>query len=530
MALSNSEQIGIYVGLGSLLFVILVCASCWLFGRRKGGQATFQGDNAVEAFTNQCSVPRSAVVDVSRSTAHWIVSHPPEGVYASPLTVRLQSLRRSDNEDIYVRVATAGVQGEADERTQTSGVSGLMKYDNDLVFTIPGKYFVLAHTPSAVDATGAAVGAVCQFEFTVTAEDSTGRSLGDQHHTSTLLQRPIIVPERGEITDLTPIVLTHELLARQSDGSSLPSSIGDLSLWYAIGDAPFCRYCQPFCLDMLHFQRQDAEVTVLAKATRSSPNLTSDVTEAKFKVVRGRYPCFDPDIPAPSLQVLATSTVLYFDTPPTPNEQIYYCLQFVSTARKDLGNDLSSLQGAVVRTHRPGEVVDLVWTRYQGAVRLSCDVRRISACTVLSSLNYSKHVCHSAFVHYDVALLDRFSTLSNELPEGFPQPLFGSLNSALRPPAPCVACDGLELRFDDPRQGRRVLYTLNGTDPSTSDSCEEGSETYEAREGLLRLLRGEVGSVTLTARLFDNTSNNYGHKFSRTFQFQEDDAQPISRA
>jgi hypothetical protein len=343
MSLSSEGIIAIVVAGGALLVIILASIIFWCL----------------------CCRTAAASQKVRGGGGHGvplqIVSSPPEGTYAVPLTVELKTVQ--PNLDILVRIVAVGADGcEVDDelggvaminggggvgssnalfppaapgdKGQFGGVggrssfpaaidghnavAGLMLYRDALEFTEPGTYYVLAHTLSP----DKAVSEVHQFNFTLVGDESdiprgaTAVMLG--------IEPPMIEPCRGEVTRSSAITISHPLhsteapidhIGGHTDAVRALIEQSDVALWYSVdGSFPRTRYFGPFCLPLPPHQTQH-RVTVRALSTSMSRGVASDVVEANLTVVTDRYHFFDPSVVAPTLQLNASGSMLYFEDP-----------------------------------------------------------------------------------------------------------------------------------------------------------------------------------------------------------------------
>lgn len=337
MSISSEGIIAIVVAGGALLVIILASIIFWCFCCRK---VVYTDDNRSKLGKGGHGVPLQ------------IVSSPPDGTYAIPLTVELKTVQ--PNLDILVRIVAVdangsevddelgglvvggganahnsdnrlfppapGVVGRSSFPVAIDGhnaVAGLMLYRDALEFTEPGTYYVLAHTLSP----DKAVSEVHQFNFTVVGDEAeiprnAAIVLG--------IEPPMIEPCRGEVTRSSAITISHPLhsteapldhLGGHADAVRALIEQSDVALWYSVdGSFPRTRYFGPFCLPLPPHQTQH-RVTVRALSTSMARGVASDVVEAHLTVVTDRYHFFDPSVVAPTLQLNASGSMLYFEDP-----------------------------------------------------------------------------------------------------------------------------------------------------------------------------------------------------------------------
>lgn len=214
---------------------------------------------------------------------------------------------------------------------------------------------------------------------------------------------------------------------------------------------------------------------------------------AELVVLRHDSLTYDRTIPAPTAQVEAIGAMLYFEAPVEASAVIHYVLE--TTIAKEMDSE------------QPTEVY------LNKAIKLPDNVRRILAWTVPKTLSYATDQAstlkrsHAAI--YDVYLQ---KVVSSGSPKGSKRCL---------PPIICVTCSDLSLTFDTPPASYRLLYTIDGSEPSIADDVVATMQ-YVAGSKPIDIGKCSSDTVMVTARYFSKTergATRFGDKFSRSFHF-----------
>ncbi|KAH9593548.1 hypothetical protein LSM04_009730 [Trypanosoma melophagium] len=425
----------------------------------------------------------------TRRRTFELISIPAPGIYSSPLEVELQS-SYGDQCDILVDVSyvpdeenTIGTRGNIEIKNKAQ-LLGTDEYYSDrfllctapLVFNDPGHYIVYAHTvyPSLK-----LVGTVHQFCFTVTLDTQSIQNTiqqqlqcqEDEQQVSVNVYRdpgtylppphthnhvkplpPRIIPEKGEVTTFTSIIIAP------NEESTTPDQIR-----YSIdGSFPSLLYTGPFTLSTMLFgtdSKRKCQPVIIRAVTVSGVDgsQTSDVMEAHLLVFEAGHTFFDPNVPAPIARIRAIGAELYFDeSRRPPNTNIMYQLVYIGEARQKAK---FSRKKGVVYAGKP--------------VPLSEDVAFIYAWTFVDDRSQYvngdglRNVRSSAAV-YDCCRATTWNRGPRE--EAFEEGERFQQQQSLPPPSICISCNEMELFFEDPPAGGIICYTLDNTEPVQPDA------------------------------------------------------------
>lgn len=522
--------IAIVVAAGAVAVIIIASIMFWCFCCRRAS-------TGAEAKGAGSKVPLQ------------IVSTPPEGAYSAPLVVELRTVQ--PNLDILVRIVAVDENGSEvdDDKQQTNvardngnglvayageghhaAVAGLMLYRDALEFTEPGTYYILAHTLSP----DKAVSEVHQFHFVVGGSSppfpgSAVVQLG--------MEPPTIEPCRGEVTRGCSVTISHPLHSSEAQRDRIGGHTdavralveqSDVALWYSLdGSFPRTRYFSPFQLSLPSHQTQH-RVTIRAISTSLSRGIASDVVEANLTVVTDRYHFFDPSVPAPTLQLNASGSLLYFEDPkpghltgdggasrsnagssglyhpPPPISaldqtrtpasvqrydlaggtwRVMYCMEYVDVLRHQSAEQRSARQhhhaAVSVSGHRGGgaAMAGAYWLEYNGPVHVPTDVARIAAFSTCSVCN---RTLRSAIVTYDVSLQHGsvaagLDSISPGLPGG---DNFVGHTSGLKKASRSGGGDAKKSKKD--KKGKTSKKSGNSVDELPSNSWESKVLHYDA--------------------------------------------------
>ncbi|CBH13328.1 hypothetical protein, conserved [Trypanosoma brucei gambiense DAL972] len=461
---------------GLLTVVVIILLVCSWWSRRKAG--AYAGSALYRGF--------------KRRHQFELVCTPGPGAHPAPLEVQLRT-SHVDPCDILVDVqyTPPGFLKECN-RTAVSPARLLgadehygeqyLLYSHPFVFRGPGRYTVNAHT---VSPSMRYVGAVHNFCFDVLPGDTPSGS-GDtemeascqhaddffRHDFSTQrdvatkcsitpIRHPLpprIIPNEGEVTTFTPIIIT----------TNNESTTADQIRYSVDGRYPSLLYTGPFTLSVPPFSNacNGSSVPVVVRAVAvsgSDTGLTSEVVTANFTVYRAGHSFFDPQVPAPVARVHAVYAKLYFDeSRRPPNTNILYQLVYVSEARQK--PKFSRRRGFV----------------YTGAfVPLREDVAFIYAWTFVGDGNGDgtgvnvdelngggrRHIRSSAAV-YDCRRGTSWNREARDEGGLHPHNNDRTHRGDLSPPVICVSCSEMEVFFEDPPAGGVVCYTLDRTEPA----------------------------------------------------------------
>ncbi|CCD20467.1 hypothetical protein ERJ75_001237000 [Trypanosoma vivax] len=480
--------IGIFVICGIFLLVIIVLL-IYLWCRRREGDD--KGDETMYRGFKQ-------------RNAYELTCIPSPGIHYSPLVVTLHS---SSNEpcDILIDVAhtphhmlsdnVAGITASRGD-TSTDSAAQLLSsneshgehfqlYRSPLQFTRPGTYTIKAHT---VYPNLRILGAVHNFTFDVHANnqstmndakveqlqgqerlpdpspqsprfDLADRAAGVTERQGRLFP-PRIVPEDGEVTTFTPIVISP------SEDGAPPDQIR-----YSVdGTYPSILYTAPFTLSVPPFNANNPKspgVSIVVRAVAiccRDKELASDVVEAHLTVHKPGHTFLDPAVPAPVVQVRAVDAMLYFDeTKRPPNTCILYQLVYVAEARQK--PKFSRKRGIL----------------YDGkSIPLSDDVAFVYAWTfspeeggatspAMNDCPTGRRHKRSSAAVYDCRRGAKWNRgLREEKGDGVGQ---SDLDNSLSPPIICISCKESEVFFDDPPAGGIICYTLDCTEPRAPNAA-----------------------------------------------------------
>ncbi|KAK7194318.1 Chitobiase/beta-hexosaminidase C-terminal domain containing protein [Novymonas esmeraldas] len=280
---------------------------------------------------------------------------------------------------------------------------------------------------------------------------------------------PVITPSGGEVTTSTEIVITPH------DMSTTPDQ-----LRYSVdGSYPTLLYTAPFTLSLpppslLPSQRRQVVVQAVAvRATGAVPAAlssdaasavssrsrwagggggggVSDATRAVLQVRPAGLSYFDPQVPTPSMRLRATDATLYFDESQNPpHTQTLYELAFVAEARRKVK---FNRQRARVYDGQP--------------IALSENVATVHAWTAIRGDADAGDRVRSVPTIYDCS---RAATERGKLSRRRVEQYNIRPDQLLPPPVMCVACNEMELAFDDAPVNGKIAYTLNDTEPALFD-------------------------------------------------------------
>ena len=382
-----------------------------------------------------------------------ITCHPPEGAYAAPLVVSLSSALESG---LFVRIQL-GKAIVADKELVTSATAealGYCQYEHPLRFDVPGSYTI---NVCAFANDEAGIGNLTTLVYSVLAAKAA----------KDCLRPPIIVPDSGEISDRTHVhIIPPPTL--DSDGGG-----ANVSLHFSTdGTYPSQLYTGPFVISSVAPRPSNSvrEVAISAVATFSGRR--SSVATALLQVRSGKCQIFDPTIPPPAALVTTTHPKLYF----------------VHT-RRDV-----SIHYTFGYLQKSGQCSILT---YEGTpIDLSANVEEVTAwavSTTIPRIESDKRVYNCARQTDDTA---------------------GS-NGSLPPPTIMVSCSGVMLEFEEMAPVYKLVYTLDGTEPS----LENGAQ-YHNGQNPVDVMRGQSSSAHIIARFFlldENGDVRFGERFSRVF-------------
>ena len=338
---------------------------------------------------------------------------------------------------------------------------------------------------------------------------------------------PRIIPDSGEVTDITPIKIVLSggangpLAADMSVFSNAGNGGGAEHILYSTDNSfPSVMYTGPFTLSIPRGQLS-ARYTVRAVATDGAR--ASEVTAATLEVLQHSAVAYDPSIPAPTAQVEAIGAMLYFENPLEHEAVIEYQLEYegeraylpdgTPAPSPLLAADGGGVGFGAAEEDPYGGISGRERLLYQGrSIEIVREVRRIYAWTVPKGGGGGRgeRLKESRPAIYDVSLQRLV-----------PHPR-AHKNSARRCTAPvmCVQCSDLFLAFDEPPALYRLLYTLDGSEPSVADDAFS-TRRYHAGAQPIDISKCAEGSVTVTARYFtrpdDRGLTRFGDRFSRGF-------------
>lgn len=458
------------------------------------------------------NVPGGLFPGFKRGVTPDLTTDPAPGLQSGPCTVHVLQATPSETAcDILVNVnytdtRTTTVVDTASSAAVVLGTDGFysaafLLYTAPLEFSVAGTYTVQAHTVYPLERR---IGPVLQYTFSITAFPQaepppplllqSGPSECNLNINANMNHRelvpaaegkppqqlttaptahatvrgmasllpPSITPHTGTVTTQTPIVIApHE------------SSRTVVQLRYSVdGSRPHLLYTGPFCLSLPpnaptaspHVVHVRAMAIAATEHSYGAPPV-SEVTVATLCLSPAGYSFFDPTVPAPSLRLRARNASLYFDESKNPpSSRTCYQLLYMHAARQRVKFNPKK---CAVYERRPIPLTENVAMIYAWTVdenRLQEPPRRNenSDDEDMFLVGLPATRMRSVATIYDCTRASTEYTKPSRRRTG-------GTDNMLPPPIVCVACDEMEVEFDDAPAHSILAYTLNDTEPALYD-------------------------------------------------------------